>query len=167
MKRRIFLCCVIMSCFVCVWGVLYRCTKTLAKAGKELDAEVAALTTFNDISSFAFDPANPRRFIYKPVADEAYLRFAISGVVPSSYLLWLKIKARPELLKEARVRSARDMQHGGDVKGDVATFDISMEDSVPFMWTDGKCYVGLTFPKVSLRDGDTVELVDFKFEFVK
>lgn len=131
---------------------------------------IASIKTFNDISYFNRDAVNPRRFVYVPndsSPHDAYMRFAIPGIDPSHYLLRLKINARPELLKAARVRSARDVRQGGDVKGNVATFDIVMKDAMPFMWTDGKCYVGLTFPRESLRQGDTVELLDFKFEFAK
>ena len=135
----------------------------------DLPEMVKGVTQFNDLALFEFSADSPNiyRFRDDPTRNEAYLRFAIPGFDPSAYRLRLRIKARPELLKDAKVRSARDLRHGGDVKGDVATFDIPMEDSAPFMWTDGRCYVGLAFPKTSLRPGDTVELLDFKFEFAK
>ena len=136
----------------------------------ELPEQVKSISQFNDCSLFEVINNAPNA-IYQlrdnPTCTEAYLRFAIPGFDPSACRLRLRIKARPELLKDAKVRSARDLRHGGDVMGDVATFDIPMEDSAPFMWTDGRCYVGLAFPKTSLRPGDTVELLDFKFEFAK
>ena len=135
-----------------------------------LPEQVRNLSHFNDCSMFEAIAGPPNaiyRFLGNSSRPEAYLRFAIPGFDPSPYLLRLKIKARPGLLKAARVRSARDTQQGGDVKEDVATFDIAMNDATPFLWTDGKCYVGLTFPKAALRQGDTVELLDFKFELAK
>lgn len=127
---------------------------------------ITSIKTFNDISYFNMDAANPRHFVYVSNSSphDVYLRFAIPGIDPSHYILRLKIKARPELLKSAKIRSARDARQGGVVEGDVATFAISMKDSAPFLWTDGKCYVGLSFPKEIIRSGDTIELVDFKFE---
>jgi len=134
-----------------------------------LPEQVKSITQFNDLALFelADGSSNVYRFRENSSRTEAHLRFALPGFDPSPYQLRLKLKARPELLKAARVRTARDVRHGGDVKGDIATFDISMKDPTPFVWSDGKCYVGVTFPKTSLKPGDTVELVDFRFELFK
>lgn len=132
---------------------------------------IANIETFNNVSGFEQDAGNPRRFKFCKgnvmMDGNGYLRFAIPDFDPSPYQLRLKLKARHELLKAARVRTARDVRHGGDVNGDIATFDIPMKDSTPFVWSDGKCYVGVTFPKSSLKPNDMVELVDFKFEVFK
>ena len=135
-----------------------------------LPASVKKLTTFNNLSGFKPDPGNPRRFTYvsnRERIGDCFLRFAVSDFDPSSYRVLLHLKAREDLLKKSRAKSGQNTWESAVVNGDMATYNISMKDSKAFLWNDGKCYVGVFFPNASLKPGDVVELVDFKFELVR
>ena len=130
-----------------------------------LPESVRTLISFNDCLLFRQDGNNPRRFVFCDSGDggEGYLRFAIPDFDPSGCKLTLRIKARPELLRNSRMRSAREIGTGGTIVNDVATYCISFEERNSFLWSDNKCYVGVRFPKSALRPGDVVELMDFSF----
>ena len=131
-----------------------------------LPKNVQEIATFNDCLMFKRDKDNPKRFVFRDNMAgnvEAYLRFAIPDFDPSAYRLVLRLRSRPDLLRQSKIRSARDTLEGGDVMGDIATYQISMRDASSFVWSDKKCYVGVMFPKPSLKSGDVVELLDFKF----
>ena len=131
----------------------------------ELPEELRSVTTFNDCSMFAQEQGNPRRFVFcrDTGRAEAYLRFRIPKFDPSDYALRFSVRARPALLKDALLRTARSRVRCGKVGDGVITFSVDMKDSAAFMWSDGACYVGVTLPVAMLKDGDVVELLDFKF----
>ena len=130
-----------------------------------LPSNIKSIETFNDCSLFIRDKKVRSRFLF--VNDdkraEAYLRFSIPNLNPAAYKVVIRIKARADLLREGRIRTAKSCYDGGTVVGDVATYEISMANASDFMWTDNKCYVGVWFPKSALKQGDVVELLDFKF----
>ena len=127
--------------------------------------QMPKLAGFNNLSMFKLCDGSDR--VYEVVDEinrpEGSLRFAFVDIDPSLLSLRIVVKARGELLRSAKIRSARSSWGGGVINGDVATFDISMRDVDTFMWNDGKCYVGISFPRSVLKAGDTVELVDAKF----
>ena len=133
----------------------------------ELPESVRAVTTFNNCKMFMPDKGDPRRFRFsrdaKKSDGEAYLRFRIPKFDPSDYAVKFRIRARPELLGMAVLRTAISRIKCGEIKGDVMTFSVNMNESKTFVWSDGACYVGVGLPLVLLKDGDTVELLDFKF----
>lgn len=168
MKTNIILIAIVSICLAGAFGALTRCSTNLS-AWRNFSEKIAPLNTFNDISNFVADPANPRRFQFKPQPgrDATYLRFRIPGADPAGWQLTMRIKARPFVLKHLVVRSAREimMKAGGVIEGDVATFTVNMSPSDTFMWRDGSCYVGLSPDKGTwlLKPDDVVELLDFKF----
>lgn len=131
----------------------------------ELPEEVRLIRTFNDCSMFVQNQNNHRLFTFSRDKNkaEAYLRFRVPKFNPSDYMLRFSIRARPELLKDSFLRTAKKRIKFGKVKDDIMTFVIDMKDDQSFMWNDGACYVGVGLPLAMLRPGDVVELVDFKF----
>ncbi len=131
----------------------------------ELPATVRSLDTFNDVGGFVQDASSPRvfRYIGNQTANETYLRFAIPDFNPVGYMLVIRIRARPALLESSYQRFAKGRAEGHTIQGDIATYVIKMKDTDPFVWTNGKIYVGIGFPASSLRENDVVELVDFNF----
>ena len=127
--------------------------------------QMPELSGFNNLAMFKLCDGSDR--VYEVVDEgnrqEGYLRFAIVDLDPSAFSLRIVVKARCELLRNAMIRSAKDSWRGGVINGDVATFDISMKDVDTFMWSDGRCYVGISFPRSALKPGDKVEIIDVKF----
>ncbi len=132
----------------------------------ELPTAIRTLETFNNFKCFVQDTSSPRTFRYKGrQTPEAYLRFAIPDFTPRGYTLTLRLRARQALLESSYLRFAHGRAEGRTIHGDTATYVIRMKDPEQFVWTNGKCYVGVGFPSASLREGDIVELVDFKFSY--
>lgn len=127
--------------------------------------QMPELSEFNNLAMFRLRGGADRiyEFVDGEKRAEGYLRFALADFNPSAFNLRIVVRSRPELLKSAMVRSAKSTWGGGVVDGDMAIFDISMKDTDSFLWSDGKCYVGISFPRYALRLGDTVELVSAKF----
>ena len=168
MKTNVLVIGLLSLCLVGAFGALTRCSTHLS-AWRAFAEKIAPFKTFNDISNFVQDPANPRRFQFKPQPgrDATYLRFRITEADPDGWQLTMRIKARPFVLKHLVVRSAKEvmMKAGGVIEGDVATFTVNLAPKDTFMWRDGSCYVGVCPDKGAwlLTPGDVVELLDFKF----
>lgn len=145
------------------------CLRVYREEIPEIDERIRAITTFNDASAFLRDADSERVFRYVGVEKltEPYLRFRIKDFIPSGYCLTMKIRAKPTVLKSCFMRSAMGRAEGCDIKGDTATFAVDMLDHAQFMWNNRDCYVGIGFSASSLKPGDKVELLDFKFERVR
>lgn len=146
---------------------LRRQATALSRQAAPPDPKVAALTTFNNRSSFVPVAERGRRFRFNAgdKSPEAYLRFRIPDFDPTGYVLKLKLKASPRVLGTCTMRSAKGSGAKCRVKGDEGDLAIDMDPVDQFLWgADHCCYVGVGFQKPALKDGDEVELVDFKFE---
>jgi hypothetical protein len=137
---------------------------------RKVNEKIAKIETFNDVSCFVSDLKNPSRFIFTPegARTSAYLRFRIPNANLCGWQLKMRLKARSHVLKHLVVRSAREVlkKERGVIDGDVASFIINFEPEQTYMWDDGSCYVGVCADKGSsiFSPGDTIELLDFKFE---
>ena len=133
----------------------------------EQNPVLSAMPTFNDCSSFVPVAEGGRRFRFNSNdnSPEAHLRFRIPDFDPTEYVLKLKLKASPRVLETCTMRSAKGSGAKCRVKGDEGDLAIDMDPVDQFLWgADHCCYVGVGFQKPALKDGDEVELVDFKFE---
>lgn len=167
MKINLISKCLVLLCLVGSCAALQRLTTHLSSTSDSLK-KISGLDAFNDVSGFQMKNDNPSVFVVEGDAlkkgKEPYLRFSIPDFDPSSYKLILKLRARPGILKAGKIRSARGSWDGGVIDGDIITYDISMKDKSTFLWEDNKCYVGVSFPSSIFKPGDTIELLDFKFE---
>ena len=169
MKNGMNKCVFFLLMLLLVMGIRVTCYFLAVYEGRVscLPESIRQMSTFNDIRGFSVDPENPRKYLvsddYRRL-DHCYLRFVIPNIDPSQYKLVLRMSARADLLKHSMVRSARGTANSPVVGGSIATYEISMKNSTAFLWDDGKCYVGVMFPRSAIKPGDTVELLDFKFE---
>ena len=93
------------------------------------------------------------------------MRFFIREFDPEEYVLKLKLKADPRVLGTCTMRSAKSYGEKCRIAGNEGSLVIDMGSADQFLWgADHCCYVGVAFQKPALKDGDEVELVDFKFE---
>ena len=164
MKRTTAVCGLLL---LVLCGFSYSLWRYQAAFHVPMSAKVRSVSTFNNCLGFASDALTPRLFkaTGEKQAQEAFLRFALAAFNPTGYRLTMKVRGPRALLEACYLRSAT----GCSVKekvlhDDVAEFDVDLSDVSKFVWSDGTCYVGIGFPVSSLREGDEVELVDFRFE---
>ena len=125
-----------------------------------------SLTTFTALSGFAGSADNPRLFTAGKKGDVSWfsLRFHASGVDSSDYGLRFRIRGRQSLLE----KSYWSYSNGGgeppeSVADGIATFRIDRMPRDKFLWKGESLNVGVGFPPDDLREGDTIELLDFSF----
>lgn len=131
-----------------------------------LPEQLRTLQTFNTASAFVPDSDNPRRFTYdvSTTAGWAGLRFCVPFAETFDYGLVFRIRGRQELLEKAYWSYSNG---GGDppvsVEDGVAVFRMERMPTQKFVWKGTSFNAGVGFPMDALREGDTIELLDFHF----
>ena len=126
------------------------------------------LQTFNTASAFTGTPDSPRLFAYAPstTAKYASLRFYAPLTETGDFGMMFRIRGRQELLEKAYWSYSNG---GGEppvsVEDGVAEFRMERMPSQKFVWKGTSFNAGVGFPMDALREGDTIELLDFHFTF--